>query len=53
VNIRQVKEIHPWFHGHHRVILKTGTELRMSRYMGENAKLILGFVSRCAEYFEH
>jgi two-component system, LytTR family, response regulator len=46
VNIRQVKEIHPWFHGHHRVILKTGVELRMSRNMGENAKSILGFVNR-------
>ena len=46
VNIQQVKEIHPWFHGHHRVILKSGKELRMSRNMGENAKLILGFVNR-------
>jgi two-component system, LytTR family, response regulator len=46
VNIHQVKEIHPWFHGHHRVILKTGTELRMSRYIGENAKVILGFVNQ-------
>jgi two-component system, LytTR family, response regulator len=46
VNIQQVKEIHPWFHGHHRVLLKTGVELRMSRSMGENAKLILGFVHR-------
>jgi two-component system LytT family response regulator len=43
VNIRQVKEIHPWFHGHHRLILKSGEELRMSRNMGENVKLILGF----------
>jgi two-component system, LytTR family, response regulator len=46
VNIQQVKEIHPWFHGHHRVLLKSGVELRMSRSMGENAKLILGFVHR-------
>lgn len=46
VNIQQVKEIHPWFHGHHRVILNSGAELRMSRSMGENAKLILGFVNR-------
>jgi two-component system, LytTR family, response regulator len=46
VNIYQVKEIHPWFNGHHKVILKSGKELRMSRYMGENAKLILGFVDQ-------
>jgi two-component system, LytTR family, response regulator len=46
VNIQQVKEIDPWFHGHHRVILKSGTVLRMSRSIGENAKLILGFVNR-------
>lgn len=46
VNIQQVKEIHPWFHGHHRLILKTGVELRMSRSMDEDAKLILGLVNR-------
>jgi two-component system LytT family response regulator len=46
VNIHQVKEIHPWFNGHHKVILKSGNELRMSRYMEENAKLILGFVNQ-------
>ncbi len=46
VNIRQIKEIHPWFHGHHRVILKSGKELRMSRNMGDNAKLILGFAEQ-------
>jgi two-component system LytT family response regulator len=46
VNISQVKEIHPWFHGHHKVILRNGKELRMSRYMSENAKLLLGFVNQ-------
>jgi len=42
VNISKVKEIHPWFHGHHKVILRNGKELRMSRYMSENAKRLLG-----------
>lgn len=43
VNIRQVREIQPWFHGHHRVILKSGEELRMSRHIDENARAMLGF----------
>jgi two-component system LytT family response regulator len=38
VNVRQVKEIQPWFHGHHLVILQGGRELRMSRYQREVAK---------------
>jgi two-component system, LytTR family, response regulator len=32
VNIQRIKEIQPWFHGHHRVLLEDGTELRLSRY---------------------
>jgi two-component system, LytTR family, response regulator len=35
VNIRRIKEIQPWFHGHHIVILDTGEQLRMSRYQRE------------------
>jgi two-component system LytT family response regulator len=46
VNIAKVKEIHPWFHGHHRVILLDGTELRMSRYQSESAKLLLGYLNQ-------
>jgi two-component system, LytTR family, response regulator len=42
VNISKVKEIHPWFHGHHKVILLDGCELRMSRYQSESVKLLLG-----------
>ena len=42
VNVSKVKEIHPWFHGHHRVILLDGKELRMSRYQNEGARLLLG-----------
>lgn len=38
VNIRRIKEIQPWFHGHHIVILETGEQLRMSRYQREAGK---------------
>ncbi len=32
VNIRRIREIQPWFHGHHLIILQTGQELKLSRY---------------------
>jgi len=35
VNMRSIKEIHRWFHGHHLVVLACGKELRMSRYQRE------------------
>jgi two-component system, LytTR family, response regulator len=38
VNVRRIREIQPWFHGHHVVILHTGQELRMSRYQRDVAK---------------
>lgn len=38
VNLRSIKEIHPWFHGHHLVVLNNGRELRMSRYQREVAR---------------
>jgi two-component system, LytTR family, response regulator len=38
VNIQRIKEIQAWFHGHHRVLLEDGTELRMSRYQREIAR---------------
>jgi two-component system, LytTR family, response regulator len=38
VNVHRIREIQPWFHGHHRVVLEDGTELRMSRYQREVAK---------------
>ena len=38
VNIRRIKEIQPWFRGHHVVILKNGQELRMSRYQRDVAE---------------
>jgi two-component system LytT family response regulator len=38
VNVRSIKEIHPWFRGHHLVVLINGRELRMSRYQREVAR---------------
>lgn len=32
VNLQYVKQVHPWFHGYHLVLLQNGQELRMSRY---------------------
>ena len=41
VNVARIKEIHPWFHGHHVVVLSTGDRLRLSRY--QRAKLAFLF----------
>ncbi len=38
VNVHRIKAIQRWFHGHHRVVLNDGTELRMSRYQRDVAK---------------
>jgi two-component system, LytTR family, response regulator len=38
VNADRIREIQPWFHGHHRVLLVDGTELRMSRYQRDVAR---------------
>ncbi|MGA8599069.1 MAG: LytTR family DNA-binding domain-containing protein [Bryobacteraceae bacterium] len=38
VNLHFVKEVHPWFHGYHLVVLEGGQELRMSRYQHEIAE---------------
>jgi two-component system LytT family response regulator len=35
INIRRVKDIHPWFNGYHVVTKDTGQQLRMSRYQHE------------------
>ena len=40
VNLHYVKEVHPWFHGYHLVLLGNGQELRMSRYQHEVAELL-------------
>jgi two-component system LytT family response regulator len=38
VNLHRIREIQPWFHGYHLVLLQNGRELRMSRYQNETAK---------------
>jgi two-component system LytT family response regulator len=38
VNVHHIREIHPWFHGYHLVILENGQELRMSRYQRDVAR---------------
>jgi two-component system LytT family response regulator len=38
VNVNCIREVRPWFHGHHLVVLKSGVELRMSRYQRGAAK---------------
>jgi two-component system, LytTR family, response regulator len=38
VNLHYVKEVHPWFHGYHLVLLESGQELRMSRYQQDVAE---------------
>jgi two-component system LytT family response regulator len=48
VNIRFVKEVHPWFHGYHLVLLQNGEKLRMSRYQHEVAER-LGLAGRHAK----
>ncbi|WP_213604477.1 LytR/AlgR family response regulator transcription factor [Pseudoxanthomonas japonensis] len=35
INVRRVKDIHPWFNGYHVVTMDTGQQLRMSRYQHE------------------
>ncbi len=38
VNLHRVKEIQPWFHGHHVIVLQSGRKVRMSRYQQDIAK---------------
>jgi len=35
VNVRRIRAIHPWFNGHHVVVMDNGVQLRMSRYQHE------------------
>ena len=37
VNVHRIREIQPWFHGYHVVVLENGKELRLSRYQHEVA----------------
>ena len=42
VNIQRVREVQPWFHGHHRVVMTSGQELKLSRYQKDKLRLLLG-----------
>lgn len=42
VNLRFVREIQPWFNGHHVLILKNGQKLRISRYRNEVMRQLIG-----------
>jgi two-component system LytT family response regulator len=42
VNLDSVREVQPWFGGHHRVILNSGQELKLSRYQKDKLRLLLG-----------
>jgi two-component system LytT family response regulator len=42
VNLQRIREVQPWFHGHHRVVLSNGQELKLSRYQKEKLRRLLG-----------
>jgi two-component system, LytTR family, response regulator len=42
VNLRRVREVQPWFHGSHIVLLASGEKLRMSRYQRDAVERLLG-----------
>ena len=42
VNVRRIREVHPWFQGSHIVMLRSGEELRMSRYQRDAVERLLG-----------
>jgi len=42
VNLEKIKELQPWFHGEHVVILRDGTQLTMSRGYRSNIPELLG-----------
>jgi len=42
INLERVREVQPWFRGHHRVIMHNGQELKLSRYQKDKLRLLLG-----------
>lgn len=42
VNIGRITAIHPWFNGHHVLVLNSGQQLRMSRYQHETFLRLTG-----------
>ena len=42
VNLQRIREVQPWFRGHHRVIMTNGRELQLSRYQKDKLRVLLG-----------
>ena len=42
INLQRVREVQPWFRGHHRVIMNNGQELALSRYQKDKLRALLG-----------
>jgi two-component system, LytTR family, response regulator len=42
VNLQRIREVQPWFHGHHRVVMNNGQELKLSRYQKDKLRALLG-----------
>ena len=42
VNLQRIREIQPWFRGHHRVVMNSGQELKLSRYQKDKLRRLLG-----------
>jgi two-component system LytT family response regulator len=42
VNLQRIREVQPWFRGHHRVVMTNGQELKLSRYQKEKLRALLG-----------
>lgn len=42
VNLQRIREVQPWFHGHHRVVMTSGQELKLSRYQKDKLRQLLG-----------
>ena len=42
VNLQRIREVQPWFHGHHRIVMTSGQELKFSRYQKSKLRQLLG-----------
>jgi two-component system LytT family response regulator len=42
VNLQHIREVQPWFRGHHRVVMTNGQELKLSRYQKDKLRTLLG-----------
>jgi two-component system LytT family response regulator len=42
VNLHRIREVQPWFRGHHRVVMNNGQELKLSRYQKDKLRALLG-----------